>query len=203
MKSGRVTTLSRAVLKRDRFLPVDQRIGGALRAVGLPAGLVRGATYGVSGVSPVSFTASLVVEASRAGGWVAWCAPTAPNVRALHDAGWGLDRLVCIDPANRWIDCADACVGGFEILVVALPTHLPARDVRRLSGVAARSNGIVVAIGNPLHRALSADVEFRVEHSEWSAVGAGHLQRHDMHVNLAGRRVVESQRFTVTLGSSS
>ncbi|MFM7095154.1 MAG: hypothetical protein ACKOYL_11485, partial [Actinomycetota bacterium] len=103
LAAANVTTLSRAVLKRDRSIPVATRIADALRAAGLAGGLPRGSMCAVTGAAPVALTALLLAEANASGAWVAWCASTAPNARALFDAGWQLDRVVCVDPRRDWV----------------------------------------------------------------------------------------------------
>lgn len=197
-----VTTLSRAVLKRDRSIPVESRIAGALRVAGLAGGLPRGSVCVVTGAAPVAFSALLLAEANAAGAWVAWCAATAPNARALFDAGWQLDRVVCVDPRRDWVACMNACVGEFEIVVTQIPSAVAPADVRRMATAVSRSNGVVVVIGDEPRRHVSADLEFSVECCNWAGVDGGHLSAQAMRVVLGGRRVPEPHPFRVVYGSS-
>lgn len=202
LAAANVTTLSRAVLKRDRSIPVAARIADALRAVGLAGGLPRGSVCTVTGASPVALTASLLAEANASGAWVAWCAATAPNTRALFDAGWQLDRVVCVDPQRDWVACMNACIGEFELVVTQIPSTVAPAEVRRMSTAVSRSNGVVVVIGGEAQRSMSADLEFRVERCNWSGVDDGHLSAQDMRVILGGRRVPDPCPLRVVYGSS-
>ena len=202
LAAANITTLSRAVLKRDRSIPVTGRIAEALRATGLASGLPRGSVCAVTGAAPVALTALLLADANASGAWVAWCSTASPNVRALFDAGWQLDRLVCIDPRHDWVACMNACVGEFELVVTQIPSTVAAADVRRMSMAVSRSNGIVVVVGEEVQRSVSADLEFRVEHCNWTGVDGGYLSAQDMQVTLGGRRVPDPRRFRVVYGSS-
>ena len=205
LATANVTTLSRAVLKRDKSVPVAAPIADALRTVGVASGLPRGSVCVVDGAAPVAFTALLLAEANRAGGWVAWCASVAPNARALFDAGWYLDRVACVDPQRQWVACMNACVGEFELVVTHIPSGVPAGDVRRVFGAASRSGGVVVVLGGEpqrdSRRAVSADIEFHVESCGWPDVDAGHLSVQSMRVVVAGRRVPEPHAFVIGYGS--
>lgn len=201
LERANVTALSRAVLKRDRSLVVSTPFVHALRAVGLPQGLQRGAVCAVSGSAPVALAAALLAEASRSGAWVAWCSADAPNPRALFDAGWSLDRLVCVDPGQRWAACMGACIGEFEVVVTQVPVGVPAGEARRVSAAVSRSNGIVVVLPSRRGVSMPADIEFHVERSDWN-LDAGHLQSQTMHVVLGGRRVAEPRRFGAALVGS-
>lgn len=201
LQRANVTTLSRAVLKRDRWLPVTDTFAGALRAAGLASGLTRGSVYGVTGVAPTTLAALLLAEASRSGAWIAWCSAVAPNPRALFDAGWCLDRLVCIDPRNRWSACIGACVGEFEVVVAGVPQGVPPGEVRRMSTAVSRSNGIAVLLPNPTGRIAPVDVEFRVGRCRWGTEG-GRLSSQSFDIVLGGRRVAEPHSFEGLLGAS-
>lgn len=201
LERANVTTLSRAVLKRDRSLAVPERFAEVLRAAGLAPGLPRGSVCAVTGPASVALTAVLLTEASKLGSWVAWCSTDAPNPRALFDAGWCLDRLVCIDPQRQWAACMGACIGEFEIVVTQLPVGVPAGEARRVSVAASRSNGIVVVLAAQRSSSMPADIEFRVVQSEWN-LEVGHLRSQAMHVVLDGRRVAESRRFDVVFSAS-
>lgn len=202
LSAANVTTLSRAVLKRDRSIPVAGRIADALRAAGLAGGLPRGSVCAVTGAAPVALTALLLAEANASGAWVAWCAATSPNVRALFDAGWQLDRVVCIDPQRDWVACMNACVGEFEIVVTQIPSTVAPAEVRRMSTAVSRSNGVVVVVGGEPQRSVSADLEFRVEGCNWTGVDGGHLSAQDMRVTLGGRRIPDPRPFRVVYGPS-
>ncbi|MBU6226778.1 MAG: hypothetical protein KGQ43_04245 [Acidobacteria bacterium] len=202
LSAANVTTLSRAVLKRDRSIPVAGRIADALRAAGLAGGLPRGSVCAVTGAAPVALTALLLAEANASGAWVAWCAATSPNVRALFDAGWQLDRVVCVDPQSDWVACMNACVGEFEIVVTQIPSTVAPAEVRRMSTAVSRSNGVVVVVGGEPQRSVSADLEFRVEGCNWTGVDGGHLSAQDMCVTLGGRRIPDPRPFRVVYGPS-
>jgi hypothetical protein len=202
LSAANVTTLSRAVLKRDRSILVAGRIADALRAAGLAGGLPRGSVCAVTGAAPVALTALLLAEANASGAWVAWCAATPPNVRALFDAGWQLDRVVCVDPQRDWVACMNACVGEFEIVVTQIPSTVAPAEVRRMSTAVSRSNGVVVVVGGEPQRSVSVDLEFRVEGCNWTGVDGGHLSAQDMRVTLGGRRIPDPRPFRVVYGPS-
>lgn len=202
LSAANVTTLSRAVLKRDRSIAVAGRIADVLRAAGLAGGLPRGSVCAVTGAAPVALTALLLAEANASGAWVAWCAATSPNVRALFDAGWQLDRVVCVDPQRDWVACMNACVGEFEIVVTQIPSTVAPAEVRRMSTAVSRSNGVVVVVGGEPQRSVSADLEFRVEGCNWTGVDGGHLSAQDMRVTLGGRRIPDPRPFRVVYGPS-
>lgn len=201
LERANVTTLSRAVLKRDRSLSVPTQFTDALRAAGVSHGLVRGSVCAVAGTAPVALAMALLAEASKSGAWIAWCSATAPNPRALLDAGWCLERFVCVDPGQRWATCMDACVGEFEVVVTQVPAGVPVGEARRVSSAVSRSNGIVVALATQRGVSMPADIEFRVDASDWS-IESGHLQSQTMHVVLGGRRVAEERRFGAVLSTS-
>ena len=201
LRDANVTTLSRAVLKRDRLLPVGAAFAEALRGAGLASGLVRGSVYGISGVSPVALAALLLAEAGKSGAWVAWCAEVSPNPRALFDAGWCLDRVVCIDPQRLWLECINACLGEFEIIVTQIPAGVGAGDVRRMASMVSRGNGVMVVLGDTSCRYAVVDVEFQVEHCSWRVEG-GRLVSQTMDVVLGGRRVIEPRSFVGVLETS-
>ena len=156
----------------------------------------------VTGVAPVGFAAVLLAEANRSGSWVAWCSGVAPNIRALHDAGWSPDRLVCIDPQREWLACMGACVGQFELVVTQVPAGVPAADVRRMTTTAAHGNGVVVLLVPHGAASIPVDFEFRVERCEWPVSNAGHLSAQVLHVVLGGRRIAEPRAFEVAIGAS-
>lgn len=198
LERANVTTLSRAVLKRDRALPVPAQFADALRGAGVSHGLVRGSVYAVGGSAPVALAAVLLSQASKSGAWIAWCSASPPNPRALLDAGWCLDRFVYIDPQHRWAACMDASVGEFEVVVTQPPTGVPAGEARRVSAAVSRSNSVVVVLATQRGSSMPADVEFRVDASDWN-VGSGHLQSQTMHILLAGRRIVDPRRINAVL----
>ncbi len=200
LATGHVTSLSRAVLKRDRSVPVPASVGHALRTSGFARGLPRGSVCAVTGVAPVGFAAVLLVEANRAGSWVAWCSGVTPNVRALHDVGWRADRLVCINPQREWLACMGACIGQFELVVTQVPSGVSVADVRRMAAMVARGNGVVVLLVPHGVSSVSADFEFRVERCEWPTSNTGHLSTQVLHVVLGGRRIAEPRAFEVALG---
>ena len=201
LERANVTTLSRAVLKRDRSLPVPAQFADALRGAGVSRGLVRGSVYAVGGNAPVALAAVLLSEASKSGAWIAWCSASHPNPRALLDAGWSLDRFVHVDPQHRWAACMDACVGEFEVVVTQVPAGVPSGEARRVSTAVSRSNSVVMVLTTQRGSSMPADVEFRVDSSDWN-LGSGHLQSQTMHVVLGGRRIVDPRCIDAVLAAS-
>lgn len=197
-----VTTLSRAVLKRDRTIPVAAPVVSALRAVGHAGGLARGSVCCVTGPVRVSFTAAAFAPANAAGSWVMWCSSSAPNCRALLDAGWSLERFVWVNPTGQWSACVGAGLGEFEVVVTQLPTGVSPREVQHASAIARRRNGVLVVLADRVPTALSADLVFDARGATWTSVGAGHLVSQETHVVMGGRRAPQPHVFSVVLGAS-
>ena len=188
-----VSTLGAATLADARSLPVTPSVGAALRRAGLAHGLVRGRTYGCSGVGMVSCAMTLLREASASGSWIAWCAAVSPNWRAAADIGWALDRVVrieCGHSSDGWIACLDSLAGEIDIVVIDLPAGVSLHEAQRTIDHAARRGGAVVALAASCatHTRLGIDIVFdvvRVRH----ATGHAYLAGQAMDIHLQGRRV--------------
>jgi hypothetical protein len=198
-----LSALSTASLVDQRTLPVPPAFAQALRAAGLPGGLVRGRTYGCGGVAPVSCLVALLRHASAAGSWVAWCAATSPNWRAAADAGWALQRVVVAKPdAHNWSSCIDVFAGEIDVVVVDLPMGVPSHQVRRVMNHVAHRNGVLVVLMPPhtTHTSVVPDVVFRVDHARYGTQ-CTHLTEQTLEVVLGGRRVPASKSFSVVMSS--
>ena len=188
-----VSTLGAATLADARTLPVMPSVAAALRRAGLAHGLVRGRTYGCSGIGMVSCAMTLLREASASGSWIAWCAAVSPNWRAAADIGWALDRVVqveCSHSRDGWVACLDAVAGEIDIVVVDLPAAVSLREAQRTIDRAARRGGAVVVLApsRTTHVRLGIDVVFdvvRVRHATRHA----HLAGQSVDIRLQGRRV--------------
>ena len=188
-----VSTLGAATLADARTLPVMPSVGAALHRAGLAHGLVRGRTYGCSGVGMVSCAMTLLREASASGSWIAWCAAVSPNWRAAADIGWALDRVVhieCGHSRDGWIACLDAVAGEIDIVVVDIPASVSLHEAQRAIDHAVRRGGAVVVLApsRAAHARLGIDIVFdvvRVRHATRHA----HLAGQSMDIRLQGRRV--------------
>ena len=188
-----VSTLGTATLLDTRTLPVMPGVGAALHRAGLAHGLVRGRTYGCSGVGMVSCAMTLLRDASVSGSWIAWCAAVSPNWRAAADIGWALDRVVrieCGHSRDGWIACLDAVAGEIDIVVVDLPAGMSMHEAQRALDHAVRRGGAVVVLApsGATHARLGIDIVFdvvRVRH----ATRHEHLAGQVMDIRLQGRRV--------------
>ena len=191
-----VSTLATAALADTRALPVSLPVDRMLRAGLVPDsahGLVRGRTYGCSGVAMVSCATTLLSEASATGSWIAWCTAVSPNWRAMADTGWALDRLVQVDcdrSRDGWTACIDALAGEIDIVVVDPPAGVSVRDVQRVIDRAVRRGGVVVVLASSpeVHARLGVDVVFDVVRVHYVTHHA-HLAGQVMDISLRGRRV--------------
>ena len=119
-------------LARERTMPVGDELAG-LFAEG---GLVRGRTIACQGPAATSTALALVAAAVTAGSWMAVVDLPTIGLDAAGELGVPLERIVAIgtdgNPA-RWVDVVAAAADGFDVLLVRVPSGLPAAAVRKLT----------------------------------------------------------------------
>ncbi|MBO1750231.1 hypothetical protein J4G33_00265 [Actinotalea sp. BY-33] len=148
----------------ELVLPVPAHLGGLLPR----AGLERGSTVVVAGST--SLALSLLVEASRAGGWVAVVGLPRVGVLAAHQLGLVLDRVALVPaPGPDGPTVVAALLDGVDVVVLGPQVALTPADRRRLSA-RARERGAVLL---PTTEWPGAQVVLTAELSAWEGLGRG------------------------------
>lgn len=177
-------------LARERTLPLPPD----LTAFFPEGGLVRGRSLRCTGASATSLALSLVAPAIAAGCWLALVDLPTIGLDAAGEYGVPLQRIVHIDTltedrTHRWPDVMAAAADGFEVMLVRVPTDIPAPVMRRVTTRVQQRGAVVVVLGDP--GSMVVDAELRVETSDWQGVadGAGHLRQRSVTVRSDGRRM--------------
>lgn len=203
LASGSVATLAESALAQstERLLPVLAALSGLLPG----GGVARGSVVATGGVAPVMLALALVVEASRAGSWVAVVGMGELGLVAAAELGVDLERLVLIDQpdASRWAPVAATLVEAFDV-VLARPRHrVRPGDARRLQARAREQGSALVLVGpSPSDRQVTpswpetADMTLQATGAVWSGLGEGygHLRSRQVIVTLSGRRGADRPR---------
>jgi hypothetical protein len=175
-------------LARERTMPVGDELAG-LFAEG---GLVRGRTVACQGSAATSTALALVAAAVTAGAWMAVVDLPTIGLDAASELGVPLERIVAIgtdgDPA-RWIDVVAAAADGFDVLLVRVPSELPAAAVRKLAVRLRQRDVVTVVLGDP--GAMACDGVLHTDAPQWSGLGDGHghLRERRVVVQASGRRL--------------
>jgi hypothetical protein len=175
-------------LARERTMPVGDELAG-LFAEG---GLVRGRTVACQGSAATSTALALVAAAVTAGAWMAVVDLPTIGLDAASELGVPLERIVAIgtdgDPA-RWIDVVAAAADGFDVLLVHVPSELPAAAVRKLAVRLRQRDVVTVVLGDP--GAMACDGVLHTDAPQWSGLGDGHghLRERRVVVQASGRRL--------------
>lgn len=181
-------------LTRDRkgsapYLPVDERIRELLPGGGLRRGSIVGVAAGTPG--SMSLMITMLIETSKAGGWVAIAGLPTVGYVAADELGLVLARTAVVpelghDPANL----IGALVDGFDMVVISGAGLAPA--VRQQLAARARQRGSVIV---PYGMAWDgADVMLEAGPSQWDGVGEGAGRR--LTVVARGRGSGERPRTT-------
>ena len=175
-------------LARERTMPVGDELAG-LFAEG---GLVRGRTIACQGPAATSTALALVAAAVTAGSWMAVVDLPTIGLDAASELGVPLERIVAIgtdgDPV-RWIDVVAAAADGFDVLLVRVPSELPAAAVRKLAVRLRQRDVVTVVLGDP--GAMACDGVLHTDSPQWSGLGDGHghLRERRVVVEASGRRL--------------
>lgn len=177
-------------------LPVDAELARLL-----PSGaLDRGATVVVAGST--SLVLALLVEASRAGSWVAVVGLPAIGVLAAHQLGLDLERVVLVPaPGPDGPLVVAALLDGVDAVVVGPQVALADGDRRRLSARARERSAVLL----PTTPWPGANVVLTAEASHWEGLGrgSGRLHTRQLSVQRQGRgSAARGWRGEVTLPSA-
>ena len=175
-------------LARERTMPVGDELAG-LFAEG---GLVRGRTIACQGPAATSTALALVAAAVTAGSWMAVVDLPTIGLDAAGELGVPLERIVAIGTdgnPERWIDVVAAAADGFDVLLVRVPSELPAAAVRKLAVRLRQRDVVTVVLGDP--GAMACDGVLHTDAPQWSGLGDGHghLRERRVVVEASGRRL--------------
>ena len=165
-------------------------------------GMERGRIYGVRGDAAASLVFALVAEATRNGAWCALVDMPHAGLRAAHEHGVALERVVCIDAESSWPSAHGRVIGalveGFEIVVVRDPQLAPA-DARKVAARVKAQGAVLLAHGNL--SAFPVDACLTARTDSWR-FGACATER-TVHVEAEGRRMPAGRTVSLLLPSSS
>lgn len=188
----------------DRVAPVtlatEQRLAGpaALHPVLPEGGLQRGWSVAVEGMGAWSIAAALVAPVQGSEGWAAVVGVPAFGLVAASGYGFRLDRVVVVDqpPPGRWAAVVAALVDAFDVVLVAPPSVVAARDARRLRARARERGALLVHLDGGRTWPEAVDVGLRVGPSRWEGLepGHGHLRARRVVVTGTGRRLPGTPR---------
>ena len=180
-------------------------------------GLERGRVHGVTGDAAASLVYALVAAASAEGAWCAFVDMPHAGLRAAHEHGVALERVVCIDTDRSlsWGRVVGALTDGIDIIVARDPvcTAAEARKVASrvkaqgavliVQGAVQSARGAVQSARGAVQSAQSfpLDVLFTARTQSWS-FGACALER-TVRVTAEGRRIPAARGVTVLLPSAS
>jgi hypothetical protein len=179
-------------------LPVTPALAGLFPLHGME----RGRTYGVRGDAAASLVFALVAEATQQGAWCALVDMPHAGLRAAHEHGVALERVVCIDAESSWPTAHGRVVGalveGFDIVVVRDPQCAPA-DARKIAARVKAQGAVLVVHGNL--SAFPVDACLTARTQSWG-FGACATER-TVQVQAEGRRVPSGRTVTLLLPSST
>ena len=173
-------------------------------------GLERGRVHGVTGDAAASLVYALVAAASAEGAWCAFVDMPHAGLRAAHEHGVALERVVCIDTDRSlsWGRVVGALTDGIDIIVARDPVCTAAEARKVASRVKAQGavliiQGVVQSARGAVQSAQSfpLDVLFTARTQSWS-FGACALER-TVRVTAEGRRIPAARGVTVLLPSAS
>lgn len=166
----------------------------------LPSGLRRGSVLSV--VGSTSLVLALAGEASREGSWVAIVGMPQVGLVAAARRGIDLGRLALVPhPGAQAATAAAACVDGMDLVVLGSGLALSDADRRRLGARARERGSVLLVAGQADAKAWPGTrVEFVVESSRWSGLGAGDGRLRDRDMVIAVReRGGPARRVTLRL----
>ena len=173
-------------------------------------GLERGRVHGVTGDAAASLVYALVAAASAEGAWCAFVDMPHAGLRAAHEHGVALERVVCIDTDRSlsWGRVVGALTDGIDIIVARDPVCTAAEARKVASRVKAQGAVLIIqgAVQDSKGAVQSAqsfplDVLLTARTQSWS-FGACALER-TVRVTAEGRRIPAARGVTVLLPSAS
>ncbi|MEY2711487.1 MAG: hypothetical protein RL487_1270 [Actinomycetota bacterium] len=166
-------------------------------------GLERGRVHGVTGDAAASLVYALVAAASAEGAWCAFVDMPHAGLRAAHEHGVALERVVCIDTDRSlsWGRVVGALTDGIDIIVARDPVCTAAEARKVASRVKAQGAVLIVQGAVQSAQSFPLDVLFTARTQSWS-FGACALER-TVRVTAEGRRIPAVRGVTVLLPSAS
>jgi hypothetical protein len=166
-------------------------------------GLERGRVHGVTGDAAASLVYALVAAASAEGAWCAFVDMPHAGLRAAHEHGVALERVVCIDTDRSlsWGRVVGALTDGIDIIVTRDPVCTAAEARKVASRVKAQGAVLIVQGAVQSAQSFPLDVLFTARTQSWS-FGACALER-TVRVTAEGRRIPAARGVTVLLPSAS
>ena len=166
-------------------------------------GLERGRVHGVTGDAAASLVYALVAAASAEGAWCAFVDMPHAGLRAAHEHGVALERVVCIDTDRSlsWGRVVGALTDGIDIIVARDPVCTAAEARKVASRVKAQGAVLIVQGAVQSAQSFPLDVLFTARTQSWS-FGSCALER-TVRVTAEGRRIPAARGVTVLLPSAS
>ena len=166
-------------------------------------GLERGRVHGVTGDAAASLVYALVAAASAEGAWCAFVDMPHAGLRAAHEHGVALERVVCIDTDRSlsWGRVVGALTDGIDIIVTRDPVCTAAEARKVASRVKAQGAVLIVQGAVQSAQSFPLDVLLTARTQSWS-FGACALER-TVRVTAEGRRIPAARGVTVLLPSAS
>ena len=160
--------------------------------------LQRGNIIACGGPAAISLSLLAVVEASRAGSWVAAAGMPALGLAAAAEMGVALTRLIAVDEPSSspfgeqvWGDVLAAMIDGFDMVLVgsSCSRRLRTATVRKLQARVQSRGAVLVLVGHA--GGFSADVDISSGACQWQGLGQGHGRgiARTVDVQVSGRRV--------------
>lgn len=179
----------------DTCLPVAQALA-PLFPLGGPE---RGRVYDIQGDAAASLVNAFVARATAQGAWCAFVDMPHAGLRAAHEHGVALERVLCVDTDHSpaaWGRVIGALAEGVDIIVVRDPVPAPVETRRLVSRVKAQGTVLVVhgrTTGFPVDAVLTARTE------SWTFRACAVART--VSVSAGGRRIPGGRSVRVLLPS--
>lgn len=175
-------------LSLDRLLEVP----GPLESLFPAGGIERGWSVGIEGVGSWGVAMALLASGLGAEGWVAVVGLPTFNLVAAASYGVRLDRVILVDEPGpgRWATVIATLLEAVDVVVVASPSPVGARDARRLTGRAREQESVLFHLDGAKSWPTAANMSLATTVREWQGLGMGHghLQARKVSIEATGRR---------------
>ena len=161
----------------------------------------RGRTYSVQGDAAASLVNALIARATAQGAWCALVDMPHAGLRAAHEHGVALERVVCVDTersVSSWGRVVGALAEGIDIIVAHGPLCTPA-EARRLAARVKAQGTVVIVTGNPA--GLPVDAVLTARTQSW--LFAPCAVSRTVSVSAEGRRIPGVRTVRALLPSAS
>lgn len=164
-------------------------------------GLQRGSTLHLKGPASHTLMFSLLVEPTQQGKWAVVVGAADIGLSAAADLGVALERLVLVDqpPRSAWATVLGACIGAFDLVIIA-PGSVNSVDGGRRLRARVRERGTVLLQldGSSPVWGEGAETELTVTSQRWDGLGVGHGHLSARQVTVATRSRRSGARRWVT-----